>query len=309
MSAPAAHRLNPQLKLATHPQFIDFLEGRKVYPINIEISPTHVCTATCPWCFWHNTHEKLGPNSILDYDIARKLITDFKDCGGKALTWSGGGEPTLHPQFDLLVLWASSHRLSQGMFTNALGRIKYNPSVFDWIRVSNTDRAWPVENLKLLRGKAKVLGLGYNYAGNDAEVYQALKVGKEVGVDYVQVRQALNLRGLVTERSPPQIDHPLLHLTKYKFEDSSQPHGYTKCMGYHFTPFVYEDGRICVCPYHREKGEPYTLGSLKEKSYKEIIDSMPHSVPVRNDCQVCCKNHETNKMLAEAMEVQDPHFV
>lgn len=304
----AIDRFNPQAKLAAQESFIKFLKGEKVYPINIEISPSHTCTATCPWCFYAGTHVKKSAG-MMDKDILMKLIKDLRLLGLKGLSVTGGGDPSLYPHLSEAIELAYSLNIKLGMFTNALTRIDYNPSRFEWIRVSNTDHPWPIKNLEYLRKNTKVLGLAYNYAGNDDEIVEALKIGKQIGVDYVQVRQALNLRGLVTDREPPKIDDPLLFVTKYKFDDSSNPHGYSKCYGYNFTPFVWNDGDVSVCGYMKKEGYPYVLGNLHKNSIKEILDAAPIHVPVKETCQVCCKLNESNKLINNALNLKDPDFV
>jgi MoaA/NifB/PqqE/SkfB family radical SAM enzyme len=301
-------RFNPQMKLARHGEFYDFLEGKKIYPINIEVSPCHTCNATCPWCFYAGTHGKLK-SSTLDKSVGIQLIEDLAYVGTKAITWTGGGEPSLHPDFPEFTRHAHESGLEQGLFTNGLLMPRYDPSLFKWIRVSNTDKSWNEGVLSKLRETSKVLGMALNYVGNDEEVMEALSIGEKVGVDYVQVRQALELRGLVTEREPPKIDHPLLMVTLYKFGDSSNPHGYEKCFGFNFVPFVWHDGNVDVCGYHRGKGGELTLGNLHSQRFKEIIDNAPEYVKVRSDCQVCCKNHEINKLVNQAKDLKDVNFV
>lgn len=302
-------RFSPQTKLASTSTFHEFVAGKKVFPVSIEISPCHVCQAGCEWCFWHGTHEKMNPASLLDWDLGRHFLADFRLLGGKSVAWTGGGEPTLHPEFNQFLRTADTLGLKQGLFTNALKSPTYNPSYLEWIRVSNTDHPWPIENLKRLRGETKTLGLACNYVGDDKLIHDALEVGECVKVDYVQVRQALNLRGAVTDRKPPEINHPLLHITGYKFEDSPKPHSYTKCRGYHFVPFLWHNGDLDVCSYHRGKGKPFTLGNITQRKYQEIIEDAPAFVPVAADCQVCCKNDQANQLLEAALTVQDRLFI
>lgn len=303
------HRFNPQIKLATHRQFQEFVAGGKVYPINYEVCPTHVCQAKCSWCFYAGTHLSMAPDSVMDFNIAKDMMLDMFHMHTKAITWSGGGEPTLHPRFRELVEMAHWNDLKQGLFTNGLSMPKYNPGLMEWIRVSNTDRDWNVNVLKELRQSAKVLGMAINYVGDDAGIHRALEVADLVGVDYVQVRQALALRGYLTDRKPPEIDHPKLMITKYKFEDCTQPHQYQECFGFNFVPFIWHDGDVDVCGYHRKKGAPYTLGNLHQLRLSHIMKRTPRSVPVCGSCQVCCKNHEINKIVNMALSLKDPHFV
>jgi len=104
-------RFNPQLKLTKHKEFSNFLNGEKIYPINVEISPCHTCNATCDWCFYAGTHEKLK-NSTLDKKVGIQLLEDLILIGTKAVTWTGGGEPTLHPDFNEFIPFKTNFRHS-----------------------------------------------------------------------------------------------------------------------------------------------------------------------------------------------------
>lgn len=302
-------RFDPQAKLAMHEKFRRFVNGEKVYPVNLEISPSHVCNAQCEWCFYAGTHLKAKNDAFLDTGIATNLIYDAHKLGIEALTWTGGGEPTLHPDFDALTRTANGLGLKQGLFTNALNWPRYFPLNFEWIRVSNTNKAWPENNIGYLREHTRVLGMALNYIGDDKAVDEAIRVGKKIGVDYVQIRQALNLRGHVTERTPPKGLDKIAFVTEYKFEDSQNPHGYTECYGFNFVPFIWHNGNVDVCGYHPKTGGRYTLGNLKERSLKEIIDFAPRHVPVIDSCQVCCKNHEANKLINRAKKLEDRSFI
>lgn len=48
-SCTTSRRFDPPSKLALHPQFAAYMAGEKVYPINLEISCSGVCQATCPF--------------------------------------------------------------------------------------------------------------------------------------------------------------------------------------------------------------------------------------------------------------------
>lgn len=302
-------RFQPQAKLASHPEFAKFVAGDKISPINVEISVSHVCQASCSYCWWKDTHEKMSPTSVMDFAMATRLLTDCAEMGVRAISWTGGGEPTLHPRFPELVQMASSLGLQQGLFTNSLAMPRYDASLLEWVRVSNTDKDWSIKSMAALRSKARVMGMALNYTGIDDEVHRAIEVCDIVGADYLQVRQALERRGLLTDREPPHIEHPKLFVTKYKFDDSANPHGYSKCYAHNFNVFVWHSGEVDVCSYHMKVGGDYTLGNLTKTSFKDIIAAAPRHVPVIATCQVCCRGHETNKLTNAAITAVDKHFV
>ena len=302
-------RFYPKLKMAMHPQFQDLVDNRKTYPVNVEISPSGICNASCDFCFYANTGE-LGEHrkEFLDIDVLTSLLIDCKDLGVKSVSWTGGGDPSLYPRIATAVSLVSDLKLQQGMFTNALAKPKFDPSKLEWVRITMTDKPFRVDHIKELRA-CKTLGFAFNYSGpvDDDYLKTTLSLAEDVKADYVQVRPALRFHGETTDILPPSFTHPLMQVTEYKFEDAKHKHGYTKCEGYHLVPFVWENGNVDVCSYMR-KHEGYTLGNLYEDSIKTILDRAPQHVPVHKNCQVCCRNHEHNKAIHEARELQDRNF-
>jgi len=295
-------RFAPALKLVRSKRLNQYLDGNVVMPINTELSPSGACDANCEWCFYRGEHDGI----MIDTRKMKDLIREFKIAKIKAISWTGGGEPTLHPNFNDFVELAWECSLKQGMFTNALKKIKYNPKRFDWIRVSKTNYDWNLKNLKVLR-KCKTLGMCINYRGDDEEIRESLKIAKSVGADYLQVRPALKNKGGKVFIDAPKIKDDLLSITNYKFEDAGKNREYDTCEGFHFVPFVWQDGNVDVCAYHRHQKE-FHLGNIHEKSFIEIMKNAPESVKVRKNCQICCKNHMINKLIYNLRRLEDVDF-
>ncbi len=301
-------RFAPQDKIALHPQFSAYLAGKKVYPVNVEISPCGICQASCEFCFYANTGE-LGShrNVMLDANTLFEVMDEMAAMGVKSISWTGGGEPSLHPKIDELVAYANKY-FRQGMFTNALAMPKYNPVLMSWIRVTMTDKPYNLKALESLRG-AKTLGFAFNYAGpqDDAYLQQTLAAAEACHADYVQVRPALKFHGQTVDIEPPTINHDLLVLTDYKFREAKKKHGYKTCEAYHFSPMIWEDGNVDTCAYMRQH-EGYTLGNIYKESFKAIMDKAPNMVPVHEQCQVCCRLHEMNLSVKKARDLEDKDF-
>lgn len=308
MNSEQARRFDPPSKLALHPQFAQYISGEKVYPINVEISPSGICQASCDFCWYAQGAAGSHRNVMLDSSRTLLFLTECAALGVKSISWTGGGEPSLHPDIHLFVEEAYSLGLEQGMFTNALSMPKYDPSRLKWIRVTMTDKPYKRECILQLRA-AETLGFAFNYAGPQDDDYleNTLHLATTVRADYVQVRPALHFHGETVDIDPPSIKHPLLFVTDYKFEQAKVKHGYGCCEGYHFTPFLWEDGNLDTCAYMR-KHDGYRLGNIYGNKLKTLLDLSPRSVPVKGECQVCCKLHETNLTIHAARELVDINF-
>lgn len=297
-------RFDPMVKIASHKSFATFIQGNKVFPINVEISPAGTCNAKCPWCFYSGTHKPV----FLKTDTLMDAVFEMENMGVKAITWTGGGEPTLHPDFpEFTKRIKELTSIKQGLITNALLPPQYNPAVFEWIRVSYTPSGWKPSNIALLRA-CRALGLCINDTGDPKPIWDGLKVAKELGADYVQTRPALEVKGKLTSISPPTIDDPLLFKTPYKYKEAGETRKYDTCYGFNFVPFIWEDSEVGVCAYHRGK-QQYVLGNLYEHGFQKIMEAAPRSVPTCDTCQICCKNHEINKVINRAFELKDGDFV
>ncbi|MDR1612420.1 MAG: radical SAM protein [Planctomycetota bacterium] len=91
------------------------IEGRP-RPEHIRLYPTNRCNAACSFCAirkWTRGEEIPTPELM-------ELVRHFHRLGTRAITVSGGGEPTLHPGFDALLDLAGELDIQLGLITNGL---------------------------------------------------------------------------------------------------------------------------------------------------------------------------------------------
>jgi len=121
----------------------DFDGAPKRTVISTHISPEGACNLKCPYCSvtYRDTHSRIPLQRIKNY------VEDLITRGLKAVILTGGGEPTLYPQFNELVLWLKKDKgLSVALITNGTTKNKILPDAlkcFSWIRVSiNIFEGW-----------------------------------------------------------------------------------------------------------------------------------------------------------------------
>lgn len=291
----------PQEKLLLHFDRInDWLNGKNVAPINVEISPSNKCNLHCSYCFYKNTHD----TTIIDFDKLKDALSDMKKIGVKAISWTGGGEPTLHPQFNELVKYANSLGLKQGLFTNGTNDIKY-PEVFEWIRVSVSDNKLFGDYIQNW-SKSTIVGVCTNVTMENWKDLESLrKEAEEKNANYFQIRPALSLPGKTQTKLPENNIFDIVKqnakipvsLTDYKWEDYCKPKPYDKCYGHVFCPFIDTNGDVLSCAYHLKNSE-YIFGNIYEKSFSEIWEERnSQKIKISPNCQTCCKNSEINELL------------
>jgi MoaA/NifB/PqqE/SkfB family radical SAM enzyme len=302
------HSFDPQAKLLIHGDRVKewFTTGR-TSPVLVEISPVGYCNAHCPWCSFKDKRSK----SHINTDVMLRTLDSMRSVGLLAINWCGGGEPTLHPDFDKFVLRAHALGLKQGLFTNAYKEIS-NQECFSWIRVSMTDCG-----LELTTKPSVPFGVVLNQIPNQSAsfIQNACLHARGFGASYFQIRPALTGKynkqpSLVIPIYLRQFATPTfeVYVTDYKYHDYQKSKSYPECYGYHLCPAIDWEGVISVCPY-RTVSKPYILGDLNKESFADIWQRLPDSVPTSEECWNCCKNHETNKLLYSMKHVREAEFI
>ena len=122
-------------KYARHPEMFNALRNGIGRPESLQVSLTNRCNLSCVFC---SVAERELKQQWDYYDLC-KAIQAFIKVGIKTIEFSGGGEPTLHPDFNTIVHYSKGLGLKLGLITNGL-RLQYIPnhvlSCFDWIRIS-----------------------------------------------------------------------------------------------------------------------------------------------------------------------------
>jgi len=298
----------PQAKLFKHGDRVkEWLETGRTTPILIEIAPTGYCNAKCPWCFFK---EKLSEDYI-EREVMIQALTDMGSIGVKAINWTGGGEPILHPNFDEFVLYAKQKGLKQGLFTNGYTEIPHQ-KLFDWIRISLTDKAFK----PIIKPKEK-FGICVNHIESHTkeQLIQLCKEAKDFGASYFQIRPAL----VGDYRKQPKLEVPIylenykrknfeVYVTDYKYKEAINPKAYTECYGYHFCPSIDWNGQVGVCLYLIDD-DNFVFGDLYSFTLQDIFNIFTDYMKVTDQCQNCCKNHEINKILYNIKNVEEEDFL
>lgn len=302
------NNFNPQAKLLWHGERIqEWLETGKTTPIMSEIMPTGYCNAKCPFCFFaHNRGGEIKKETMFG------ILNEMGILGVKAINWSGGGEPTLHPNFYEFAELANKLGIKQGLYTNAYNKIKKS-ELFEWIRITLTDKEF--EAMKIPDGKC--VGVCVNQTKDDT--YERLEKlcikAKKLEFDYFQIRPALEIKA----KNQPKIEPPLklkehetkdfrVIVTPYKYKEAGKPFGYSKCYGFKACTAIDWNGHLIACPY-MGYDERFVFADLNKVTYLEGLQKSPEYVKVASTCQHCCKNHEINKVMDAAKKVRQKEFL
>lgn len=151
-------------KLLKHPEKLArILRGETPSPITIHMALTNVCDLTCTFCCYAN--RKFSARLSLAQAFA--CLDAYAELGTTSVEFTGGGEPTLHPQINAIIEHAHALGYAIGICTNGkhLRRVQHW-EYFDWVRLGlyafNGDGQTYAYDLERLR-RANIPDIGGTY--------------------------------------------------------------------------------------------------------------------------------------------------
>jgi len=185
-------------------------------PITYELDMTNVCNCKCHFCFGFFDQKKYQVS--INLNQAKSILKQIKQFGGKAITFTGGGEPLCNKDTVKAVEYAKKIGLDVGFITNGILLNEENVKVIVkncvWTRVS-LDAASKemylishgmnsnifdtlLKNIKLLTDEKKkqksniTIGVGFlTYDKTEKEIVAFAKLARDLNVDYAQYRPLL----------------------------------------------------------------------------------------------------------------------
>lgn len=354
-------KIDPRAKLFAHLDRLgEWQRGGKPAPVTIEMDLSNRCVLGCMDCHFAHTHQR-GPwaskprtlpmafdpdlGDLADVSLIERGLAEMAAAGVRAVVFSGGGEPTTHPQWLQIVEHARSCGLEVGMYT--LGGLLQPPAasalarLASWVVVS-LDAAdagsYAVEKgvtperfeaacaglASLARVKSAAIGASFLLqSANWPQAPRMLALARQLGASYATFRPAVRFDRLAPGQSlgdglwargwraqallASLAGEPDVEIDVERFSEYAgwQGHGYARCGGVRLHATVTPDGRIWLCPNKRGI-ESALLGDLRRESFATIWARHPGAVPVTGECRVSCRLHLMNQTLA-AIEAPREH--
>jgi len=268
-------------------------KGEIVYPVTCEIDPSNNCMLDCDFCMYKSFLEKDRRN--LSYEIYESLLYELDDIGTKSITFTGGGEPLMHPRINNMIKHALKMGFELGLVTNGvlLDRID-NLDKFKFIRVSLDSYDAPmykevkghdhfhrvIDNIKNTLLVNKTVGL--SYVINDKNNYDleiAEELANSLGVAYIQFKPAW-LNGRVFNEYQLPESKKVIRTDRYVSKDI------LPCLIASLIGIVGADGNIYFCCQHRGD-DRFLLGSLYLHKFKDIWKRRFNLKPEISTCPMC----------------------
>ncbi len=290
----------------------DWLQGRVVYPIFAEISPSGTCNHRCSFCAVDYLKYNKG---FLEKELLKGTLSEMARFGLKSVLYSGEGEPLLHESLGEIIIHTKSQNIDVALVSNGVyltnDFLHKTLGSLCWVKIS-LDSATPETHAKIHRSHPKdfdriITNIAHavrlkkekNYSctigiqllllpDNAHEVEILAKKSKEIGVDYLVVK--------------PYSQHPLSHNIKYstvhydnhnhlkelphQFNNGSfsliirqhtmdkygRDRSYKRCYGIPFMTYIDTEGNVWACKDYI--GDPrFNLGNIARRRISEIFNS------------------------------------
>ena len=270
-------------------------KGEFVAPISCEIDPSNSCNLKCDFCMfgeWRKDHHE-----HLDLETYILLIGELQRMGTKSITFTGGGEPLMNPNFNLMAKMAKSLGFQIGLVTNGvlLDEVD-NLEDFLFIRISLD--AHNREDYKKVKGADKfdrvlkntttalkwnkIIGLSYVVGPyNNKDLQKAEDLANKLGVSYLQIKPSYinEKKEIFTDFIYPD-GRDIIGTKRYLPEDN------VPCTIAALVGIIGANGDVYYCCQGRGV-DRLTLGNLKEKSFKQMWTERLALRPKVSLCPMC----------------------
>ena len=117
-------------------------------PVHVQLVLSDLCNQDCGFCAYRMSSglsnelfpegKRKNPNRMIPAAKAREIIDDCATIGVRGLQFTGGGEPTMHPDHLEMFARAQQHGIATALVTNGINLDPSHPAVraMSWVRVS-----------------------------------------------------------------------------------------------------------------------------------------------------------------------------
>lgn len=328
------------LKILLHPEKIkSFLNEVITSPIYIRIKPTNRCNHRCEFCSYDpatgdlNVRDELNRADEIPREKMFETLSDLRDIGVKAVTYSGGGEPLIYPHIGETMRKTLDYGINLSIITNGQklneGRAEIL-SQANWVRISSDasnakslseirkiPEEWFYELTENIEHFAKIKNpqceLGINFVvhkKNADQVYASVKHFKNLGCNHIKITPMWisNFK----EYHAPLNDSVLEQIARSQkdFQDetfnvydtykgdfsgaSVSERNYNRCYVMQTTPVIAANCKVYFC-HDKAYASDGVLGSIKDQSFKDLWFSKKSAEIFKNfNPQEKCRHHCAN---------------
>ena len=315
-------------------------------PHQVYLVISDLCNQDCSFCSyrssigWGEQGLSDNPNRKIETAKALELIDEFAELGVRAVQFTGGGEPSVHPDFEEIVSHALDRGLQVGLITNATRLLSTRTlERLAWVRVSldagnrrtyeatRKSKLWDkvIANIgTLVHVKGPTIGGNFvTTRENYREVVQFCILAKTLGLSYVKIAANLTTQGLsyydgvlddimvlmAEARRLADGNFTIADVFARRLEDlriGSPVHAY--CGQQRFAVFIGGNLKVyrCCNTAYTEHGE---VGDLTHKRFTDWLSDDAPAHFDHFDARSCthCQFHEKNEAIAYLVQPNPAH--
>ncbi len=329
-------------------EVLKWKNGEYFPPIYVELSPTDICNQKCHFCYTdYMGHKKLE----IEAELLIRIFAQLGHAGVKSVQIQGTGEPLLNKALPEAIIAGKKAGLDMALCSNGvllkpevseqilhllswvrISAIEANPKLYS--RTHGVDESHWHSVVKNLESAVKILGkdrgetviathfVAFDY--NLPYVYDAVKLCKNIGLDYIQIKPAfislhnpehqwdpnnyLKFKDVLDKAKELQDDNFLVDVRMDQFQtqkaECAFPKDFEACYGMEFEIMIDSDACIYPClNFWRDK--EYSLGDLSKNSFEEIWKGKERQKVLNriyetydlNKCHFGCKHRHINSTL------------
>ncbi len=298
-------------KAVHHPEILRGIKNNELpYPAFVQIDLTNACNHSCQYCFYRGSKTgielpRFKNTEFIHYLAMLDIIDSMVECGVKAVEYTGGGEPTLHPYFKEIISYTINSGLEFSVISNGSTLDKFS-QIFRkaaWVRFSvdaGTEKTWKLyhqpknglsfnyilHNIRLLADrKPKTMVLGFSFIItpiNYNEIYKAAEIAKNIGMDNIRFSVAYtSSKDTIFRKIGRKINHEIARAAqledgKFKvfsfheriFDLSVSRKSYSSCGFQHFCGVIGADMKLYPCCTLKYRNNT-VIGDLSTNSFKD----------------------------------------
>ncbi|MCU0666188.1 MAG: radical SAM protein [Candidatus Omnitrophica bacterium] len=289
-----------------------WLEGKDISPLYMEISLTGACNNRCIFCAFDYLNYK---PQYLSEKVLKKFISEVSRSGLKSILFSGEGEPLLHPGLVSIIRHAREKLLDVALTTNGTllsGKIASSILPYlSWLRISfnaatannyarihgNTKESFykivaNIKNAVSVKRKHQyscVIGVQFLLIKeNNKEVLKMAKLVKGLGADYLVVKpysqhpKSINrLSKTISYNKMRELEDKLDTFSDDRFKvifrantmaKLNQERNYKKCLALPFWAHLVSNGDLYACSAFISD-KRFCYGNIYKGSFEQIWKS------------------------------------
>lgn len=225
--------------------------GERVWPLHPSLNLTNRCNAACKWCSCQDVDRSL----TMPTDEAIQVLSRFYLMGTRAVTITGGGEPTLHDGLNRVLHYCSRRRLQVGLVTNGLRwsqeGVPPEAMYCQWIRISVVDGHDATRIVEDICKGAPTIAVGVSFTvttSPDVEAACVLcdlanRIPNLTHIRFVQDILSPSGEGLrLVQSTVEAVSGKAIFQRRDKFERGANP-----CLLSRLKPFIDADGQVYPC--------------------------------------------------------------